>query len=74
MIKDRAIEEIRSRRRQILTDSYDGSVEKWIKGALNPFKWPMGFSKVVLGIPPHAKRPGQQSIYGNYLFVFAKDR
>jgi hypothetical protein len=34
----------------------------------------MGFSKIVLRIPPHAKRPGQRSIYCNYLFVFSKAR
>jgi len=46
---------------------------KWLKAALNPFKWPMGFCKVVLGMPPHPKRPGQRSIYSNYLFVLRRE-
>ena len=45
---------------------------KWLRAALNPFKWPMGFCKLVLGMPPHAKRTGQRSIYSNYLFVLEK--
>jgi len=45
---------------------------KLFKAALNPFKWPMGFCKVFLKMPPHAKRPGQRSIYSNYLFVLRK--
>jgi len=45
---------------------------KWLRGALNPFKWPMAFCKLVLGIPPHAKRAGQRSIFSNYLFVFRR--
>ena len=44
--------------------------KKWLRAAANPLKWPMGFCKVVLDMPPHPKRPGQRSIYGNYLFVF----
>ncbi|HEX9635925.1 MAG TPA: class I SAM-dependent methyltransferase [Acidobacteriota bacterium] len=43
---------------------------KWLRAAVNPFKWPIGFSKLVLDMPPHPKRAGQRSIYGNYLFVF----
>ncbi len=46
---------------------------KWIKGALNPFKWPMGFCKFVLDMPPNAKRPGQRSIFTNRLYVFRRD-
>jgi SAM-dependent methyltransferase len=47
---------------------------KWIRGALNPFKWPIGFLKFALDMPPHKKRPGQRSIYSEYLFVFRLDR
>ena len=46
---------------------------KWLRGALNPFKWPMGFCKFVLDMPPHRKRSGQRSIYSNFLFVFRLD-
>ncbi len=45
---------------------------KWLRAAMNPFKWPMGFCKLVLDMPPHPKRPGQRSIYNNYLFVFRR--
>jgi 2-polyprenyl-3-methyl-5-hydroxy-6-metoxy-1,4-benzoquinol methylase len=46
---------------------------KWLKAARNPFKWPMGFCKVVLNMPPHKKKPGQRSIYSNYLIVLRRD-
>ena len=46
---------------------------KWVRAVLNPFKWPMGFCKFVLDMPPHRKRSGQRSIYSNYLFVFRLD-
>lgn len=46
---------------------------KWARAALNPFKWPMGFTKFLLDMPPHPKRPGQRSIYSNYLYVFRKE-
>jgi len=49
------------------------SRRKWLRAALNPFKWPMGFAKFVLDTPPHPKRPGQRSIYGNYLYVFRRE-
>jgi len=42
------------------------------KAARNPFKWPMGFCKLVLNMPPHKKRPGQRSIYSERLFVFRR--
>lgn len=45
---------------------------KWLRAAANPFKWPMGFCKVLLDMPPHKKRPGQRSIYDNVLFVFRR--
>ena len=57
--------------REVLGRPLD-SRRKWFRAALNPFKWPMGFSKFVLDTPPHPKRPGQRSIYGNYLYVFKK--
>ncbi len=47
---------------------------KWVKGALNPFKWPIGFLKFALDMPPHKKRPGQRSIYSELLYVFRNDR
>lgn len=46
---------------------------KWLRGAVNPFKWPIGFSKFVLGRPPHRKRPDQPSIYSERLFVFRRE-
>jgi hypothetical protein len=34
----------------------------------------MGFCKVLLDMPPHKKKPGQRSIYSNYLIVLRRDQ
>jgi SAM-dependent methyltransferase len=57
-------------------DVLNRSVEdkrKWLRGAANPFKWPMGFCKFALDMPPHKRRSGQRSIYSEYLYVFKLD-
>ena len=58
--------------RDVLGRSFE-SKQKWRRAALNPFKWPMGLLKFGFNMPPHKKRPGQRSIYSDYLYVFRLD-
>ncbi len=45
---------------------------KWLRAAANPLKWPMGLCKLLLNMPRHKTRPGQRSIFSNYLLVLRK--
>jgi SAM-dependent methyltransferase len=58
--------------RDVLGRSFS-SKKKWLRAAMNPFKWPMGLLKFGWDMPPHKKRAGQRSIYSDYLYVFRLD-
>ena len=49
-----------------------GAWRKLTKWLLNPFRYPIAFAKLFLGMPAHRKDASTRSIFGLYLFVFEK--
>ncbi len=61
------------RYRQEVLGARSQKSRKWLRAALNPLKWPIGFLKFAFDMPPHKSRAGQRSIYSDCLYVFRKD-